>query len=354
MDRQEDHIYFNTILHNTNGFVIPCSVLDVRDRDIINRADDFEMSIIRFTIPTQLLPLLIVPNAINIYSVTLTCNGNNYQQFVPYTQTSYRNLYGKGTLAYYDYQTFLDDLNTASALAFADLLFNNPTCVATQPPRWYYNANTSLISCYFDRGYIDGTVNGVEMWMNTILFNLLQAFTVEFFPTPQPLGKEIRFKILDSNTLAINNVIPRVNVPNAIASINVTLLQLQQSFICLGNFNSVRSIVITTGQLPVMYEYLPNVVSNLQNQNVSNNNRAIVSDFEIPSILDENTFRTSITYLPTAEYRMISLLGNQSINKVDFQILFSDTNGIFYPLYLDIDRTVSIKVLFRRKKNLLV
>jgi hypothetical protein len=30
--------------------------------------------------------------------------------------------------------------------------------------------------------------------------------------------------------------------------------------------------------------------------------------------------------------------------------LFTDTNGLFYPLYLDVDKTISIKTMFRRKK----
>ena len=351
MNRTEDIIYYNTILHNKNRFVIPASTLDQRDRDILSTTNEWEMSITRFTIPTNLLPLLIIPDrTVNTYSVTLSCNGNDYQQFVPYTQSSFRGLYGREVQAYYDIQAFLDDVNSALLLAFADVLFNNPACVSTQPPRFYYDSVTSLISCYVDRGFIDGTLNGVSMYMNTILFNLFQAFIAEYLPTPQPLGKDIRFKILDSNTLAISNVIPRVNVPNAIANINVTLLQLQQTFICISNFFSVRSLVITTSQIPVQQEYLPNISSNLQNQNVSNTNRSIVSDFEIPAITDQNSFRTSITYIPTAEYRMISLLGDQSLNRVDFQVLFTDTNGLFYPLYLDVDKTISIKTMFRRKK----
>jgi hypothetical protein len=196
---------------------------------------------------------------------------------------------------------------------------------------------------------MDGTVNGINIFMNQILYNLFQAFSVDYFLPPQANGKDIRFRILPSNTTAITNVLPRLGYPTYISTLAVTnLMQIEQSFSTISNFTSIKKIVIISGQLPTVPEYLPNTTTSSQSSNVSSNNKPIVSDFIVTSLPPES-WRTGISYLPTAEYRMISLVGNQNINKIDLQVYFVDNNDVFYPLFIDINQTFDVKLLFRRK-----
>lgn len=343
-----NNIYYNAILHNTQDGPRIATVYDQREKNVISVANEWEVSIVRFTVPTNLLPILIAPSFINVYSVCLTFGSSNYQQFVPYTNVSNRNLYNNAQ-AYYCYQDFLDDVNTALSVAFTDLKLANPGCVCTQPPSFFYDPATEKINLFVESTYTDGTVNGVNIFMNSILFNLLQAFSAEYFTTPQSNGKDVRFRILNSNSTAITNVLPRLGYPTYISTLAVAnLMEVEQEFSCISNFTAVRSIAIITGQLPIIPEYLPNVATYDQLVNISANNKQIISDFEIPTLKPEDS-RTTITYLPTAEYRMVSLTGFQNVNKIDLQVFFSDINGVYYPLFLDVNKTFSVKLLFRRK-----
>lgn len=347
-----NNVYYNGILHNTSTTPLQASIYDQRDKNIVDVANNYEISIVRFSIPTTLIPILISPSFVNVYSVTLTFGsggpGSPYQQFVPYTNVSNTNLY-PGSVAYYCYQDFLDDVNSALALAFSDLLFANPTCICTQPPSFFYDSFTQRINLFVESTYLDGTINGINIYMNEILFNLFQAYSAEYNTIPAANGKDVRFRILNSNSTAITNVLPRLGYPLYISTLTVpNLIEVQQEFTAISNFTSIRSIIITSGQLPTVAEYLPNIATYDQSSGVSSNNKPIVSDFEIPTLPPQES-RTIIEYLPTGEFRMISLTGNQFINKIDFQAYFSDINGVFYPLYLDVNQTFSIKVLFRRK-----
>lgn len=345
-----NNIYYNAIIHNTFSSPRPATIYDQREKNVVDVADEYELSIVRFSIPMNLVPILIAPSFINVYSVCLTFGVLNYQKFVPYTSVSSNGLYGTNQV-YYNYQDFLDDVNTALADAFFDLKTANPGCVCTQPPSFFYDPNTQRINMYVESTYIDGTVNGATIFMNSILFNLFQAYSAQYFAAPQAAGKDVRFRILASNTTAITNVLPRLGYPLYISTLPVAnLVQVQQSFSAISNFTSIRSIIITSGQLPTMPEYLPNVATYDQGSNVSTNNKPIVSDFEIPSMAPENT-RDIAVYLPTAEYRMISLLGNMPVTKIDLQAYFTDINGNFYPLFLDVNQTFSVKLLFRRKNR---
>lgn len=343
-----NNIYYNSSLHNTNSAPIKSIIYDQRDKNVIDEADEYELSIIRFSIPTQLIPILVAPSFINVYSITLTFGASSFQKFVPYTNVSALNLYDNA-VAYYNYQDFLDDVNTAFTDSFNDLKFLFPGCVCTQPPSLFYNPNTQKISMYLESGYTDGTVNGANIYMNQILYNLFQAFSVDYFQSPQANGKDVRFRILASNTTAITNAIPRLGYPTYISTLAVAnLMQLEQSFSSISNFTSIKKIVIMSGQLPTVPEYLPNNTSLSQSSNVSSNNKPIISDFVVTSLPPE-LWRTGISYLPTAEYRMISLVGNQNINKIDIQVAFVDNNDTFYPLFLDVNQTFDVKMLFRRK-----
>ncbi len=343
-----NNLYYNIVLHNTGTAPIPITVKDQRAKTLIDDPSEYEVSIVRFTIPTSLIPILIAPSFINQYSVTLTFNGTPYQQFVPYTQTDLTNLYPTAQ-TYYNYQDFLNDVNTAFNTAFGDLKTVNPGCVCMYPPSLFYDANTQRINMYIESTYIDGTVNGANIFMNKLLFNLLQAFSVQYFNTPAPTGMDVRFIILSSNTVAITNITPRLGFPTYIATLPAgNLIQLPQSFTTLSNFTSIRSVVLTSGLIPTLPEFLPDKTDGSQSNQVATNSKSIISDFEVTSLAPQQ-WRSNLTYLPTAEYRMISLLGNQPLTVIDINAYFVDVNGVFYPLSIDVNQTFNVKFLFRSK-----
>ena len=55
-------------------------------------------------------------------------------------------------------------------------------------------------------------------------------------------------------------------------------------------------------------------------------------------------------YLPTAQYRYIDLTSVSAMNLIDFKFYWSDWLGNIYPIFLNENGAVSIKVLFQKKK----
>jgi hypothetical protein len=103
--------------------------------------------------------------------------------------------------------------------------------------------------------------------------------------------------------------------------------------------------------IPVVSEYLPDtpMVSD-QNSNVSANFLSIITDFVITR-QDAKPRDNSFVYLPTAEYRMFSLLGNVPLRRLDIQAYFTTYGGHSLPLFLPPDGSMTLKLMFRKKKN---
>ena len=82
------------------------------------------------------------------------------------------------------------------------------------------------------------------------------------------------------------------------------------------------------------------MISTGNNNNVQN----IITDFET----DANYINT-ISYNPTAEYRMSTLTGNQPLNGIDIFVFWRDRTGTLNPFFLTTGSTLTMKILFRRK-----
>ena len=73
----------------------------------------------------------------------------------------------------------------------------------------------------------------------------------------------------------------------------------------------------------------------------------IITDF----ITDEDSYRGSLLYFPTAQYRYISLLTDQPISQVDLQVYYGlKQNGLLIPFTLPSGGSASLKLLFEKKK----
>jgi len=349
----EDNVYYNMALHNINDFPVPAYIYEQRSSTVIRDTTGYKCSIVRFTFPSSSIPLLIAPQLLVLggntsYSITLNFGALSYQTFVPYTShvANNTNLY-PDLFVYYTYQQFCDDMNIAFVTSFNTLKLNNPACVSVLPPKIYYNTTTETFNIYLDSTYQDGTVNGINIHFNSLLSNLLQTFVYDYVNYNGANGNDSRLQITPSTLTSISNVVPRLNVPFEIANEPTFLLLLDQQCSSIQNFNSVASIFLRSDLLPAINEYSPSIQSFSQNLNVASNSSPNVSDFE-PNFTIARDMRSIYTYLPTAEYRRISLQPAVKIDKLDMRFLFTDTNGNTRSLYLLPNQTCTIKILFTR------
>ena len=136
-----------------------------------------------------------------------------------------------------------------------------------------------------------------------------------------------------------------------------SVIQLYQEYSSASLFTPISSIVFTTSMLPVIPSNstkpaIFNGEGSLTNSGNNNNITSMITDFESSSDT-AYPFSGSLSYIPSGEYRMISLnQGNERIASIDLSVFWKDQYSHLHPVYLYPGCKCDIKILFRKIKNL--
>jgi hypothetical protein len=426
-----DHVYLNiAIPHNdalsVNGSPTLATFTNNYSQPIISNPLEYEMSIVRFSLPggdlpIQICPIQPYPNTdpnLTVYGVALSYGTYTtpvqYLEYVPNNTLTIppapaagegvvRNQY----VRYYQifsYQQIVDMINAAYQAAFINLSANTTPPTGAVAPFMTFNSANDLFtmnaqSDSYGLSYNTGTVSasagtvtgvgttftsamvggrltfangqsgiitaftdathitidntntissttysilyGIRVYMNTALQNLFDESFQKIF-----LGYNggIDFEILIKNNE--NNSSTNANLPSGHQNVYLMV----QEFPTLQNFNSLQSILFKTTLISVRNEIRPNIVNNQagNTQNITNQS-PIITDFEL-NLIQGFDFRSSIHYLPTAEYRITDLTSNSPISQINMDIYWTDNYGNEYQLMIPAHSVVTIKILFRKKK----
>lgn len=423
--KEDDHVYYNISIFPDRTYVAPkvlqAQFLEVRSDAILDKPEDYHMSVIRFSIPGENIPIFIYPHVKNsqtgiytvnnnVYSVTLSTGGNDYQTFITYVSNT--TVFNSTQIEYYyifSYQSFINMINTAFTGSFAALKAANPGVTATRPPYLVYDPINEIISLIFQNSYL----GSISVFIIGILNLFFDNFNVVFNNFGSPNGKDVQFIlptsqnncysecpqnivintttgspiITSAGLFSINNDGATVSSPNIPANTTATfnnvnqmtlsenatatgqtnaifqvnnLIKMTQEFSSLFYWNELKSIAITSSNIPTKKEFLPEVaeiteqtLNVFQSQYSSSNNnfRRVIADFE-PQITTGTDSRQIIQYLPTAEYRRIDLKGTVPLTMFDIQVYWVSIYGIFYPItLLPFSNSVSVKILFEKKSR---
>ena len=349
---------------------------DIRSTPILSYPEHYELSVVRFNLQSSNSLPIWIPNIqfgqgldydpnLTTYSFTLTYDfeGSNYtsgQTYVIYIPSDFSvqiptkilNTEDLHTPYYYvkSFNTIVEMLNNALAEAFQRL--NNSAnyfgvnLPSQNPPFFEWNSDTSKFILNADTMAYDGkTSNYINIYANTALYTLMSGFRADYYGYNIVEGKNYRFKIqsdLGLNVFVINDT--------------YSTLQLNQEYSSGSLFSPISSIVFTTTMLPVLpsNSTKPQIFNgqdtDLINSGNNNNIVSLITDFEVQ---DNNGygFCSQISYIPTAEYRFISMnSGNQKITNIDINIFFRDQYSHLHPMYLMPGCKCDIKILFRKKK----
>lgn len=131
------------------------------------------------------------------------------------------------------------------------------------------------------------------------------------------------------------------------------IIKFTQEFSTLACWVGFKSIVITTGTIPIVAEGIPSASHNA-NGLVSNSGEptylSIVSDYD--ALFDDvggASFVNSMQYSPNSEYRLIDMTSTQPLTSFDIECWWMDVSGGLHPLQLAPNESASIKFIFRRK-----
>jgi hypothetical protein len=377
-------IYYNvSIPHNDliskNGSPTPCEFSEARDEPLFRgRPCDWLMSVIRFTIPTSYIPIQYFPvqedttttSNVNksIYSITLSYNGVDYQEFLewetqddgvpippPPSGVTERDFqFNPSYLEYYSLYSldhFCYLINKAIEKCFTTkilpLLPALPVVVPPEIQKVYkapyiaYNGSSRLFTIYTQNTFLDTTVNNIELWMNTYLNeNFDTSFDTVFRDYSEPLGKNVRYVLLDRG---IESKIVDETAPDGF------IYKQQQAFDSTGLMQSFTSIIIRSASLPINNEAIsiqPRA-GQRSGSGIGSGSESIISDFEIDLASNQN-LKSFVHYNPTAEYRRINLKGETPITRIDISVFWKDNYDNLYPVLVPAHQIATVKILFEQ------
>lgn len=382
---ESDNIYYNVVIPNLQVSNQPtlAKFQETRSKGIIKNPNHYELSIVRFSVPANIIPLMIFPiqggstqNNINLSTlkICLTYNNIDYPENLIFTTENltsplppapsanppnYNQVVNSFYYYVYSYQHFITMINTALSTAFSAIITANPAdlyLATLSAPYLILNSQTQLCSLITNVGYInddnpDPTV--VEIYMNGPLFErYLDSIWSIFNGYNQTNGKDYKIRVANLNNneyiVATEGAIGGQIVP----PVTPEYIEMQQEFTTLQNWNSFVSLVFLTGTIPVNTEAIPPF--NFIQQGTAdipesqNNSYPILTDF-IPAFSRAGEARGLLVYYPTAEYRMVSLSGSTELRTFDVSVMWQDDQGRIHPVYIPYSQTLTIKFLFRKK-----
>ena len=263
----------------------------------------------------------------------------------------------------YAYVYMLDFVNTAIATAFASIPFGAP--VGSLPPYFIYDPITQRISLIAQKSFYDlKLATPVKLYMNTALQNFFDAIPVTFLGYdntslhPATDGRNFLFRIYDQgynyyyppkNQNIINNTTATAlseTVGAVTYTTDITWYKMTQEYICLQYWHSFKNIVFTTSTIPIAYEQTS---YNQSGTNKSQSNYIpILTDFS-PLTEASGSVRSIFEYLPQAQYRLIDLYTHSPMRKIDMQLYWQDNNDTLYPIFIQNNNSISVKLLFAKK-----
>jgi hypothetical protein len=337
--------------------------------------EQYYLSIVRFQLDTPSLPVFIPSIQINqsnpdltIYNVQLQWTNNDGSvtytsgevpviwapQFQiappPPPSSSPSGVQDNSTGYYYclSYQWFAELVNQAIATAQTDL---NAIVAAsgdagdyplpTASPVLTFSANTGLFSAVFETASFsyqgsltNAATNPIKLIFNSPLYQLFSSLpsTIAF---PNNITNLITILTDDlSNTTSVGG------------DIVVT-----QEYSTIALWTPVTGIVFCSNTLPIVPNQLSApVIFNEGIPKIYGNNsnfQQVITDF----VSDNGIYKPSIVYNPTAEYRLVELLGNTALTNLDISVFWKDRIGQFNPFRLTSGSSATIKILFTKKES---
>lgn len=383
-----DMVYYDIVVTNFQSITTKPPKLrfnESRTNPIIDKTEDYYLSIVRFSLDTYNLPNIICeiqPNQadpnLSIYSVTLqallpdglggftTTEVQTFLNWIPQNRDiptpiapslTASGFQMTNTEYYYCYQFqyFLALIDQTFLSCLADLITAtgggaSPINTAQQPIiLWDFTSNSAVLNAprNFYEVTIDPTVNPqINIFFNKPLFSLFNSFLNLDFGVSVTNGKNHQI-VIDS--YLGTQIIQFPYGPDPA----LEYTQVFQEFSTIDTWTPVSSIVFTSNTIPI-------VSNQLSAPLIFNDGQVVVGDgnntnfAQIITDLETNlqVYKPQLLYTPTAEYRRIDLTGNRPLVNIDIEVYWRDKLGGLNQFNLESGGSATIKFLFEKKDKL--
>jgi len=387
-DDNSTHEYLNMQIVNeyspNNTVPRPLIFNQTKTSNVVDVAGDYYLSVVRWNIQTNLpviipeMQLAIVPgtvyNSRTVYKVALlftTNSGGTYNlgssnigttvDFIPelksqtilstLTQpTSIEETYNNP----FFYLKYVDSFLVMINKAIENYFISIPGAVWSFLPYFQYDAVAQKI-VYYRPNSIPQNVPGTDLstqWylaVNQPLYNLLSTFKFDYFP----FGSNSNYPTTDCNYVLNTDILGSFKIATS-----GDYDELYQQAPSVVNWQPAQSLVFVSSSIPVEVQYSGapfnlNITSPSTSSTIFQQQSTIktLTDFIIPyNTGTETAAGQQIYYLPTAEYRLIDLLGNSPLNQLNIQVLWRDKYGAYHQFFLEAGAAADILIMLRKKK----
>ncbi|RZK27131.1 MAG: hypothetical protein EOO43_00585 [Flavobacterium sp.] len=300
--------------------------MQTQSQPILKNTNGFKMSIIRFTLNTETLPVFIptmksTADSTTIYSFTMDYNGISYQQYMVYQPQNLNSVDPDEYYYIYSYQFLIYLVNNciASCLTGLSAITSLQTDVS---PVMSFDPNTKKCTLTLDNTFFGyNEANKINIYMNYAMYSI--------------------FASLPASQVNLNYSGKDYQVNNTFTA-DPTVLQQDYSTVAL--WNPVSSVIFTSNLLPIYQSNTPPIQTyvegSLSNNSTNSNFMNILTDF----IADDLEFTPYIQYAPSL-YRYLSLKPNTEVRNLDLQVYWQNkNNGMLKPLYIATGGSASVKI----------
>jgi hypothetical protein len=316
---KNENVYYNIDIFNPDGITQPAVFDSTRTSNILDNPNEYELAIIRFSVPTKSIPIMILDPITKNYKVSVEYNG-----FVETQDVSWIPNNNCPTTQYWisTYQEFIDSINLALLNCYTNIVLADPTYPSVQAP--YFRLDGNLVNFVAEQS-INSATSGVKWFMNTELQTIIPTISYNL-------------NCVGAGNLSFQIVVKdNKNNKEVIDDIPVFVMVSESSPLFL--WNDFQNLLFQSNTIPVVPELLGTSVQNT---------RRVLTDFNPQASFFD---RTPLQFFPQGPLRWYDLKSSQPLNQVDLIVSWADKAGKLYPIELLRYDTLSVKILFRRKGN---
>lgn len=346
-----DYQYLNIRILNdpdvNDNKSIPATYDETRVQDILDRPDEYELSIVRFSIPTNTIPIFLWPGD-ETYKISIEWRGFTASSYMTFAGQGL-DLYGK---AIYHYQELCDSFNVAmdnvfnimSAQFSGALPLPDWALYAKSPPRLIFDAEIykfRVIVPYETADYNNPSVgaNEVGHW-GTDNPDVPNKITVYFNREVEKFLSGFQFIVDDinnGNSDTFYELVIKNNYNNIIPYPTDVSYVLNQTYSNISNISDFSNVIFRT-TMPIVAEFKA-----AQNNEV----QYILTDF-IPSPAEYDD--SELVYVPQV-LRYYPITTNENWRHIDVQVYWQDSTGKQYPVYILPNKSITLKIQLRKRPS---
>lgn len=351
-----DYLYYNIEIYNdpveNNNESILAKFSETRVTPILEHANLYDLSVVRFSVPSNQIPIFIWPGD-DVYKISLEWRGVIVSSYLKFIST---NLGTPDSI--FTYQTICDIINVSlldvweqMKILFPGTLPGDPDfkLFTKSPPKWIYDPSLKvfLLRTPYDTEPYNDNVNPVSTlghWksnedqndpLNNIKLYFNKAcvrFVTGFQITAGPNINDLRYQMVIKNNY--NNI--AFDTPGS--DLNL-IYNVPQSYSTTSYINDMDDLIFRTNRIPLTYELLGTQTNNFQ---------SIMTDF---NILKSEFTSDDIQYFPSGPLRYYPLYGHDVLKTIDLQIYWRSGSGQEYPVIISPGDRATVKIQFRKRSS---